>query len=40
MNWARNVVVHVTVAHAIKIKRKEAQKYMEIYMFVGHVIYL
>lgn len=38
MNWARNV--HVIVVHALKIKKKEVQKHMEIYMFIGHVIYL
>lgn len=38
MNWARNV--HVIVVHTLKIKKKEVQKYMEIYMFIGDVIYL
>lgn len=40
MNWASNVVVHVVVLYMLKIKKKEVRKYMDIYVFIGHVSYL
>lgn len=30
-------MVHVVVVYTLKMKKKEVQKYMDIYMFIGHV---